>query len=485
MRGLVKRSPEPDRVRSDVQPHQEPFVVVAPTLLTALWTGAAGGFVLASVLSVTLAMRAPLGVWWLALAQAHGHLQLYGWAGLFVLGVALHFVPRLRGAPLTGARAMPWALGFLLTALILRGASQPLLASSVGPMWLWQAALVASGVCEIVGVACVLAMFLGVSLRPGAPRLRDRPALWSIFPFVVTAGVSLGVAALVNLVNVVRAASAGGLVPAGGDSVNVLLGLFGFLVPMAIGMSTRALPMYAGLDAFPRRVLWPAAFIYDAGLALTAWGSAYGLVPDTALGRVGGFGLFLMGGVVVGFIGLFGWLMSRRGHLPQKVRALAPEPEQVAHAYIRRVAQERTSFGPYVALIASAYVWAFLGGLLLLVDGAALSLGYSVPLDLDVARHSFAVGFIALLIAGVSVRMIPGFSGGRIASPRWVVALLWIGNGAALMRVGSLLLAPTLSAFGSAGTAVASALFGVSGPLGLAFAICLLITLRPAVMPVV
>src|SRR5579864_7913077 len=93
MRGLVKRAPEPDRVRSDVQQHQEPFAVVAPTVVAALWMGAAGGFVLASALSVTLAMRVPLGLWWLALAQAHGHIQLYGWAGLFVLGIALHFVP--------------------------------------------------------------------------------------------------------------------------------------------------------------------------------------------------------------------------------------------------------------------------------------------------------------------------------------------------------------------------------------------------------
>ncbi len=485
MRGLVKRAPEPDQARSHVQQHQEPFAVVAPTLIAALWVGAAGGFVLASVLSVTLAMRAPLGLWWLALAQAHGHLQLYGWAGLFVLGVALHFVPRLRGAPLSDVRVLPWALGFLLAALILRSVSQPLLASADGPKWLWQAILIASGGCEVIGFASVLAMFVRTSLRPGAPRLRDRPALWSIFPFVIIAGVSLGMAALVNLVNVMRAANVDGLVPAGGDSANVLLGLFGFLVPMAIGMSTRALPMYAGLDAFPRRVLWPAAFMYGVGLALAVWGSAYGLVPASTLGRIGGLGFFIMGGVVVGFIALFGWLMSRRGRLPQKVRALAPEPEQVAHAYARRVVQERTSYGPYVALIASAYAWAFLGGILLLVDGTALALGYAVPVDLDVARHSFAVGFIALLIAGVSVRMIPGFSGGRLSSPRWVVALLWLGNGAALLRVGALLLAPALNAAGSAGGTVASALFGASGPIGLAFAICLLITLSPALRPTV
>src|SRR5581483_4975700 len=38
--------------------------------------------------------------WRFPAAQAHGHLQLFGWAGLLVLGVGLHFLPRLRGTRL-------------------------------------------------------------------------------------------------------------------------------------------------------------------------------------------------------------------------------------------------------------------------------------------------------------------------------------------------------------------------------------------------
>ncbi len=49
---------------------------------------------------------------------------------------------------------------------------------------------------------------------------------------------------------------------------------------------------------------------------------------------------------------------------------------------------------------------------------------------IDAIRHSLSVGFITLLICGIAPRMLPGFSGGNIASP-------------ALLRVGSLLLAPS------------------------------------------
>ena len=73
---------------------------------TALFMGADGGFVLAAVLSVTLAFSLSSGAWWEALAQAHGHLQVYGWAGVLVLGVSLHFLPRLRGAPLWPFRSL-------------------------------------------------------------------------------------------------------------------------------------------------------------------------------------------------------------------------------------------------------------------------------------------------------------------------------------------------------------------------------------------
>jgi hypothetical protein len=75
--------------------------------------------------------------------------------------------------------------------------------------------------------------------------------------------------------------------------------------------------------------------------------------------------------------------------------------------------------------------------------------------------------------------MIPGFSGGNIRSPRLVTALLWLGNGAALLRVGSLLAQPLLAG-SDFGSALDSALFGLSGPLGLTFALVLAITLWSA-----
>ena len=461
---------------------QQPFRLVTPFLRAALLLGAGAGFALATVLSVTMGFRMPLGVWWVALAQAHGRIQVFGWAGLFVLGVAFHFLPRLRGAPLRWPAWARWALIAQVAGLLLRGVSQPLLALSPDAL-LWQVALVASGALEALGLGLAVTLLIGTMLQPGAPRLRARPALWSVWPFLVCVIVCLTLSPLVNLANTIMAAQSGGVVPAQSDDASVLLGLLGFLAPMALAMSARALPLYAGLQAISRRILWPVAAVYAVGLALAVagdLGGALGAAPVAALSRLSGLGLALLGVALVAFILVVGRMMSLRGRLPSQVRQLAPAPEQVARNYVRHISDERARFGPYVALIASAYFWALVAGALFTVDGVALTFGAVAPVTLDAARHSVAVGFIALLLAGVSVRMIPGFSGGSIATPRLVTALLWVGNGAALLRVGSLLAQPLLAALGSGGSALDSALFGLSGPLGLIFAVCLAVTLWPA-----
>ena len=152
---------------------QEPFTRVAPILGSALLIGAGGGFVLATVLTLTRAFRVPGGVWWLALAQAHGHLQLYGWAGLFVLGVAFHFLPRLRGVGLAFAEWIPWLLAALVAGIILRGVSQPLLAASGAGVW--QIGLVASGLLELVALGGMLVIVVTTAIQEiGRASCRER-----------------------------------------------------------------------------------------------------------------------------------------------------------------------------------------------------------------------------------------------------------------------------------------------------------------------
>jgi uncharacterized protein involved in response to NO len=451
---------------------QEPFWRVAPVVKVALLMGACGGFVLATVLTLSSALAVPLGTWWEAVVQAHGHLQLYGWAGLFVLGVVLYFFPRLCGAPLAGARLVPWLLGMAVVGLILRAVGQPLL--TMTPTIVWRLALVGSGICELVAIIGILSLIIATALH--GPRPATRPAYWSVLPFFAGAFCALGIASIVNMVNVVQAAQGSGLALYTGDTLNVTLGLFGFLVPVALAMSARSLPMYAGLDGFPRRLLWPLAGIYFTGLMLMSIGTGDSL-PPIWISIINGLGMVLTGGIVLLFVGIFLRLMRKRGRLPQRVARLAPKPEALAQTYKRRVRKEQTNYGPFVGLVASAYLWAMLGALFLIIDGGSELITGSEFAAFDAVRHCFALGFIALLICGIAPRMLPSFSGGKIVSPKLVSATLWLGNAAALLRIGSLLLAPVLASVG--GSAIDTFLFGLAGPCGLALAICLAINLWP------
>jgi uncharacterized protein involved in response to NO len=448
-------------------------------LAAGLALGVAGGFALASVLTLTRAFGAPLGPWWTALAQAHGHVQIYGWAGLFVLGVALHFLPRLRGAPLARPEIIPILVAAQVTALVLRMVGQPLLGA--GGAWVWRLALVGSGALECCALGGILWVALLTARR--GPALRSRAALWGVLPLLAVALGSLGVAALVNLANSLQAAllaRPAGVIPLGGDGLDVTLGLFGFLVPVALAMSARSLPMYAGLAPFPQRILWPACAAYGLGLLAVCVATAADARPGTWPGALLGLGTTVLGVVVLLFVVVFIRMMRQRGKLPARVAQLAPTPETAARTYRTKVAGERSAFGPFVALVASAYMWALVGALLLVVDGLTLLVGAQPPIAPDATRHAFAVGFIALLICGIAPRMVPGFSGGRITSANLVTATLWLGNTAAILRVGSLILAPLLLAAGRAGQEISLVAFGLSGPVGLALAICLAWNLWPA-----
>src|SRR5205823_6177244 len=203
-------------------------------LRAALLLGSGGGFALATVLTLAPLVGVPIGLWWTATVQTHGHLQLFGWAGLFVVGVALYFLPRLRGAPLAWPALLPWMLGVLISSLILRFISQPLLV--VTGWFLWDIVLVLSGVLEALVFPVILLLLVQTTLRRSTTKSTVE-GVGAIAPFIFGAFLGLALAGILNLFNCITALTSGGLVPATGDQANITLGLFGFLVPVALAMS--------------------------------------------------------------------------------------------------------------------------------------------------------------------------------------------------------------------------------------------------------
>jgi uncharacterized protein involved in response to NO len=401
--------------------------------------------------------------WWVAAAQAHGHVQLFGWAGVLVLGVGLHFLPRLRGTALVAPALARWVLGLYGGGVALRAVAQPVAAIAPGA-----GALVAgSGLLELAGASLAVGM-LAATLRRG-PALQQRAGIVPVLPYLVLAFASLWLSLALNLAGLVSAASAGAaLVAAPWQPLLLQLGLVGFLVPVCLAVSVRTFPLYLRVRVPPTRGLWAVWAVLLAGLVLRL---AALLGAPLA---VDGGGQLLQGGALLAAAGLLDAPLGRTraavlATTAARARALGATPRALPPPGNDVVAAD--------ALLRSAYAWLVVAAALLLLGGV-LTLADGPPLPTDVERHALGAGFVTLLILGMGVRLLPGFLGrSQVASARLVWASFWLGNAAALLRVGPVLIPWLLALAGGAAEPslapwLARAL-ALSGVLGMAAVACL------------
>lgn len=404
-------------------------VVWQPFVVAAIAMALSGGFALGAVLFAARWRGDETGGWWIAAAQAHGQVQMLGWLGLMVLGVVLHFLPRLAGAPLRWPRAARGALWLIIAGLVLRSVAQPLRAAGWGT---WPsvglsaaAGLVLVGVSVAVGL--LLATVLGAAPRKGG-------ALRPVLPLFLVSFGSLWVAAGLNAYGLVQAARGAGVIPGSLDRVVVTVEFYGFLVPVAAAMTARTFPLY--FQTHPPRVRLLAAALVGivGGLALRVSG-------DPTLVGVGQALHGLALSVVIVALRVFG----PRRPLPRRPVRPLRDPLQL-HAL-------------------SAYGWLATTALVTLMAGACQRWPALPSIPADVEWHALGAGFATLLILGVGAHMLPGFARREVRSHGLLWATLALGNLAALLRITAGLAGGTGAALG--GTAgvlglLAVALFAVN-----------------------
>jgi len=394
-------------------------------LKTALLFTLTGGTALGAWALGTMALRGSLGGIDRGVIQVHGHWQLFGWVGLFVVGIAYHILPRLSGVPLPSHRAAAWSYGLLALGTVMR------FSQSLDPGTMRTGLLLASAALEIGGVA-LFAWSVGRILRAARPLLPYQR-------FLAHGTAWLVAAALLNL------AHAADLVATGRFEVSAWLNvpyltvfLVGFVTFWIFGVSLRTLPVFMGLRDHPRLAAALAAPLSIA-TAFTALSEGLFLRTGAPIAGVAfGTGLVALAILLAAFAVALGALVPARE---------APEPG-VDRGYEK-----------YVRL---AYAWLVLAGLMLgafsvvIFTGHGLDHGY-----VGAYRHALTVGFITTLMVGMAQRIVPVFRGVPLHSARlleWTFWLLAIGN---LIRV---LFQSLSAAFGPVWLRVA----GVSGLLELA-----------------
>jgi hypothetical protein len=385
--------------RSDPESYR--FYLRAAVLIGVLAGAALGALNLTWIAVWGATGTMPRWEWWPALIQAHGNAQLFGWTGLFIIGVAGHSLPRMLQRPTPSAGLARATFGLVLGGLLLGLVAQPLATLSRFPAPLFPAAMALQ--------------WLGVTLFAGcALRLIGRPREpWAGFVFAGTLWFWLGATARLCLSGV-AVLQGSATPPADANAAYLHAMSWGFLTSFVLGYSLRLLPIFIGLPAGEPRAAWTALALLTTGaagesvarLAAAPWLSAAALTLTVC-------------GVGCAVAALRLWSLP-----------LSDSDEDAR--CMRR-------------FVLTAYIWlgvavAILFGLRLVEAFSTLpslrSGGYPVsPLHQHAfggaSRHALTVGFVSLMIVGVAWRILPIFSGARRAHSSLVplvFGLLLVGN---------------------------------------------------------
>jgi hypothetical protein len=336
---------------------------------------------------------------------AHGAAQLWGFVVLFVVGIALRFLPMG-----SGERRPSLAFARLLLATFLAGVVGGFLWALVPQHVNWLGPF--SGAALVLAAVLFLAFLLGQLRRHGH-------TTWG--RLIVAAGIWMLVWAGVTLVLRCRAPAEGP--GAYGESMRQLLmdlAIFGFALNAIYGFGQRLLSGIVG-SGTPRAGAIEATFwLHNAGVALLLLGHASGAAFAGSLG------------IAVLAAGAFSYAVGMRGFV--RVRRSTPRPE-VGQALLRR----------YVQL---AFFWLLVGMTMLLIADLYWGVRGLTPPHayLGAVRHALTVGFMTTLILGVGQRLLPILGHTLLPWPQLVpptFLLIAVGN---LLRVLTELATPISTA---------------------------------------
>jgi uncharacterized protein involved in response to NO len=267
-----------------------------------------------------------------AWVQAHGHAQIFGWIGTFILGIGFYSIPKLR-------RLNAFALSAAWPCWVLWTSGAALRWLTTVYQWHWRTLLPLSAVFEVTALAIFLRCVSGHRPQDGG---KGRLGEWV---FVVIAGsVGFLTTLLVN-VGVTVSLSVHGAspdLPQQFDQRFLMLQTWGFLVPFVWGFSAKWLPIFLGLQPIRGRVLLLGIGLNSVGV-LTALGG--GMVPAAFL---------LLAGILAAVYSLRLFDPSQR---PAKVKGVhASFPVFVRLAYVWAVIA--ASLGIWAALAENAHgIW--------------------------------------------------------------------------------------------------------------------------------
>jgi hypothetical protein len=328
--------------------------------------------------------------------QAHGHAQVFGWIGSFILGIGYYSIPKLR-------RMKPHSFWVPWTSLLFWSLGVTLRWIAGVYEWHWRILFPLSAALELAAFLIFLPVVS--SHRPATEQPTDRRARLDEWILVVICGCIGWLSTLViNLLSTAFLAWRGAspALPHGFDQRLLVLETWGFLVPFIWGFSAKWLPIFLGLRALHSRQLLRAVALNSAGVIAALFG--HFLISSVLL-------------VIALAVAIHALRLFEPGERPAKIKGV------------------HVSFPVFVR---TAYVWAFVSALLAIWASVTIN---SAGIW-GASRHALTVGFVAMMVFCVAQRVLPAFSGMRLLfSTKLMFAALALLSVGCLLRVGSEVLA--------------------------------------------
>ena len=335
--------------------------------------------------------------------NAHGHAQIFGWVGLFILGFAMQFMPRMWRTTLPMPRLALLALAVMLLGLVTRTVAIAAAGASSAPV-------IAPVIALIGGALELVALIAVVSLLVTAFRHRRVP----LEPYMGFVLASLGwfvIQAILGLWHTWATMTAT-------DRHELLwqvatwqgplrdLQIHGLAMFMILGVSMRILPgIFTTPRASDRRGWIALVILITAVIAEVSFFLAYRWTGSHAMaaGLLASWMLLAVGVLVVA--------------LPWKIH------------------RPMSRYDRSAKFIRAAYTWLAISLLMLLMfpgyqilSGLAFSHAYHGAI-----RHAITVGFISMMIMGVAAKFVPGVRGYSVRHlPTLVGPFILINLGCAL-----------------------------------------------------
>lgn len=294
--------------------------------------------------------------------QAHGHAQIFGWIGSFILGIGFYSIPTVRR---TLAMRAGWlCYGMWTAGVLLRWFTNIYL-------WHWRALLPASAILELVAF---LIFFRAVSKHEAKDSGKSKIETWVWVVIIATVGFLAALVMNAGLAMYLALRSASPAIPPAIDARFLVLCTWGFLVPFVWGFSNKWLPIFLGLRPTNTSLLFCAVAINTFGVTAALLGHFY------------------ISALLTFHAAVFAIIALKLFQRPS-----APAKTQGVHK----------SFPVFVR---SAYAWLLVAGTLAIwasrVENASGLWGAS--------RHALTVGFLAMMVFSIGQRVLPAFSGMRL-----------------------------------------------------------------------